>query len=205
MKKLLLLSIVFLNLTDSFCQSLKRNIGESAEKFVERTMTNDNSKITGKVIETKWNSETVIFAFIAVEEIQKNGTEHNVETNVEGNVFIPISENLYRKILIDSYVEEGAVAEIESVFFSNTDNDKQKELIVLCKWNQDRHAYPISGNLYQVYFYDDLKKTPKVLTKINLDNKFPLEFDGTDDAGKISKAKYTNAEKIKQKLKQLGF
>ena len=205
MKKLLLLSIVFLNLTDSFCQSLKRNIGESAEKFVERTMTNDNSKITGKVIETKWNSETVIFAFIAVEEIQKNGTEHNVETNVEGNVFIPISENLYRKILIDSYVEEGAVAEIESVFFSNTDNDKQKELIVLCKWNQDRHAYPISGNLYQVYFYDDLKKTPKVLTKINLDNKFPLEFDGTDDAGKISKAKYTNAEKIKQKLNQLGF
>jgi hypothetical protein len=205
MKKLLLLSIVFLNLTDSFCQSLKRNIGESAEKFVERTMTNDNSKITGKVIETKWNSETVIFAFIAVEEIQKNGTEHNVETNVEGNVFIPISENLYRKILIDSYVEEGAVAEIESVFFSNTDKDKQKELIVLCKWNQDRHAYPISGNLYQVYFYDDLKKTPKVLTKINLDNKFPLEFDGTDDAGKISKAKYTNAEKIKQKLKQLGF
>jgi hypothetical protein len=205
MKKLLLLSIVFLNLTDSFCQSLKRNIGESAEKFVERTMTNDNSKITGKVIETKWNSETVIFAFIAVEEIQKNVTEQNVETNVEGNVFIPISENLYRKILIDSYVEEGAVAEIESVFFSNTDKDKQKELIVLCKWNQDRHAYPISGNLYQVYFYDDLKKTPKVLTKINLDNKFPLEFDGTDDAGKISKAKYTNAEKIKQKLKQLGF
>ena len=205
MKKLLLLSIVFLNLTDSFCQSLKRNIGESAEKFVERTMTNDNSKITGKVIETKWNSETVIFAFIAVEEIQKNVTEQNVETNVEGNVFIPISENLYRKILIDSYVEEGAVAEIESVFFSNTDKDKQKELIVLCKWNQDKHAYPISGNLYQVYFYDDFKKTPKVLTKINLDNKFPLEFDGTDDAGKISKAKYTNAEKIKQKLKQLGF
>lgn len=199
------MSIVFLNLTDSFCQSLNRNIGESAEKFVERTMTTDNSKITGKVIETKWNSETVIFAFIAVEEIQKNVTEQNVETNVEGNVFIPISENLYRKILIDSYVEEGAVAEIESVFFSNVDKDKQKELIVLCKWNQDRHAYPISGNLYQVYFYDELIKTPKVLIKINLDNKFPLEFDGTDDAGKISKAKYTNAEKIKQKLKQLGF
>jgi hypothetical protein len=60
-------------------------------------------------------------------------------------------------------------------------------------------------NIYTRIFYDDLKKTPEVLTKINLENKFPLEFDGTNDAGKKSKAKYINAAKIKQKLKQLGF
>jgi len=207
MKKLLLLSILILSLTNSLGQSLKRNIGESAEKFAERTLTSKNSKITEKVIETKWNSETLIFAFVAVEEIQKNGTEQYLETNVEGYIFIPISENLYHKVLIDSYGEEGAVAEIESVFFSNTDKDKALELVVLCKWNQDRHASPISGNLYQVYFYDDLdlKKTSEVLTKINLEKKFPGEFDGTNDAGEKSKAKYTNAVKIKQRLKQLGF
>jgi len=208
MKKLLLLAIIFFNLTHSFCQSLKRNIGESAEKFLVRTITTENSKITGKVIETKWNSETVIFAFVAVEEIQKNGTEKYVETNVEGYVFIPISENLYRKVLIDSYGEEGAVAEIESVFFSNADKDKQKELIILCSWNQNRHAAPISGKLLQVWVYDNvvLNKIPEKLKSLNdLERLFAGEFDGTNDAGETSKAKYTNAAKIKQRLKQLGF
>jgi hypothetical protein len=208
MKKLLLLAILILNLTNSFGQSLKRNIGESAKKFVERILITKNSKITGKVIETKWNSETAIFAFVAVEEIQKNGTEQYVETNVEGFVFIPISENLYRKVLIDSYGEEGAVAEIESIFFSNADKDKQKELIVLCSWDQNRHASPISGKLYQVWVYDNiiLNKIPDKLKSLNdLQRLFAGEFDGTNDAGESSKAKYTNAAKIKQRLKQLGF
>ncbi len=205
MKKQLLLTLLILSLINSFGQSLKRNIGESAEKFAERMLATKNSKITGKVIETKWNSESVIFAFVTVEEVKIFETEQYVETNVEGYIFIPISKNLYRKVLIDSFEEEGAIAEIESVFFSNADKDEQKELVILCKWNQDRHAYPISGNLFQVYFYDDLKKTTEVLSKINLENKFPLEFDGIDDAGKKSNAKYTDAAKIKQKLKQLGF
>ncbi len=208
MKKLLLLVILILTVTNSFCQSLKRNNGESAEEFVTRAMTNDNSKITGKVIETKWNSETVIFAFIAVEKIQKNATDQYVETNVEGYVFFPISENLYSKVLIDSYDEEGAVAEIESVFFSNADRDNQKELIVLCSWDQNRHAAPISGKLYQVWVYDNviLNKIPEKLKSLNdLERLFTSEFDGTNDAGETSKAKYTNATKIKQRLKQLGF
>lgn len=208
MKKLLLLAILIFNLTNSFCQSLKRNVGETAEEFVARTMTNDNSKITGKVIETKWNSETVIFAFIAVEEIQKNAKEQFVETNVEGYVLVSINENLYRKVLIDSYGEEGAVAEIETVFLSNADKDKQKELIVLCSWDQNRHAAPISGKLYQVWVYDNLilNKIPDKLKSLNdLERLFAGEFDGTNDAGEKSKAKYTNAAKIKQRLKQLGF
>ena len=208
MKKLLLLVILILNLTNSFGQSLKRNIGESAEKFAERILTTKNSIITGKVIETKWNSETAIFAFVAVEEIQKNESEQYVEINVEGYVFIPISENLYRKVLIDSYGEEGAVAEIESVFFSNADKDNQKELIILCSWDQNRHAEPISGKLLQVWVYDNvvLNKIPEKLKSLNdLERLFAGEFDGTNDAGETSKAKYTNAAKIKQRLKQLGF
>jgi hypothetical protein len=208
MKKRLLLPILIVSLTNSFSQSWKRNIGESAEQFANRILTSKNSIITGKVIETKWNLETVIFAFVAVEEIEKNGSAHHVETKVEGYVFIPISENIYRKVLIDSFLEEGADAEVESVFFSNADKDKQNELIVLCSWDQNRHAAPISGKLYQVGVYDNVVQNniPEKLNYLNdFEKIFTVEFDGTNDAGETTKAKYTNAAKIKQKLKELGF
>lgn len=208
MKKRLLFPILIVSLTNSFSQSWKRNIGESAEQFANRILTSKNSIITGKVIETKWNLETVIFAFVSVEEIEKNGSAQHLETTVDGYVFIPISENLYRKVLIDYFLEEGAVAEVESVFFSNADKDKQNELIVLCSWDQNRHAAPISGKLYQVWVYDNVVQNniPEKLKYLNdFEKIFTAEFDGTNDAGETTKAKYTYAAKIKQKLKELGF
>ena len=84
MKKLLLIGILLLNITHSFCQYLKRNNGESVEEFVRRTIPNSNSKINGKVIETEWNSKTLIIAFIAVVEIQKSGDNQFEETNIKG-------------------------------------------------------------------------------------------------------------------------
>ena len=206
MKKLLLLAILILNLTNSFSQSLKRNIGESVEQFVERTITTKKSKITGKVIESKWNSEIVIFAFITIEKNQKKATEQYLETNVEGYVFIPISKNVYQKVLIDSYGEDGAVAEVESVFFSNADQDKQSELLIMCTWDQSRH-YNISGKFYHTYIYDnvDMKTIPEKLKPLNNFDKIFEEFDGKNDSSETSKAKYINAAKVKRKLKEMGF
>ena len=198
--------ILILSLTNSFGQSLKRNIGESAEKFVERTMTTEKSKIPGKVIETKWNSETVIFAFIAVEVVLKNTKEKITTTNVNGYLFVPTGGNFYHKIFIDSYENEGAVAEVESVFFSNADKDKQSELLIMCTWDQSRH-YNISGKFYHTSVYDniDLKNMPEKLKRLNKFEKIFEEFDGTNDSGETSIAKYTNAVKVKRKLKELGF
>jgi len=207
MKQLLLFTIWLSIAGQSFGQSFKRKLNESAFDFVERTMSSDQATVTGKVLETKWNSQTVIIAFLSTEEIVVQSENQHSITNLEGYVLFQTSDDEYKKVYIDSYEEEGAVAEIASVFFSNADEDEEKELIVLCSWDQNMHAAPISGFFYQTNFYDqqNIEHLNDQLIKLDLDKHFPFEFDGTNDEGTRSKATYTNATKIKQRLTELGY
>jgi hypothetical protein len=202
----ILLAIALLLSLNSFSQEFKRLPNETIEDFAGRYKT-DSSKLSGKVVEGRWNKQDAVFAFYADKEIE-NINDKNVEVEfIEGYIFIKTAENVYNRIYIDRYFPEGADAEIESVFFANADNDKEKELIVLCSWDQNRHAAPISGKLYQIYFYDNInsQNLPKTLAVLNLETTFKFEFDGTNDAGEVSKAKYINVYQIKQELKRLGF
>lgn len=190
-------------------QTFQRDIGETKEDFVKRIRPIQNAEIQGEVLEVKqWNNlANPIFAFYeyieeGIEKGKPNGLKYSY---VDGYLFVPTENNRYKKIFVDSYAEEGATAYVESVFFANVDKDSDKELGVLCSWDQSMH-YGISGKLYQVYFYDFPKsndKNPK-LKPINVKG-FKFEFDGTNDADKKSVAKFNTAAKIKAELKRLGF
>ncbi len=207
MKKII--SFLFLLIINqiSFGQQYTRLKNESVEDFIERVKPKKDSDISGKIVETKkWNSnENLIFAFYLVKSINKSNKETFAETFLEGYIFEQISENEYKRIFIDSYGQEGADAEIETLFFSNADKDKSKELIILCSWDQSHH-YGISGKLYQVYVYDEIGKKSENLKKIDKFEKiFGTEFNGIDDSGEKHKAKYMNVYQIKEKLKKLGY
>ncbi|UQB70291.1 hypothetical protein [Epilithonimonas zeae] len=190
-------------------QTFQRNVGESREDFVKRIKPIQNAQIQGEVLEVKqWNNlANPIFAFYeyseeGIEKGKPNGLNYSY---VDGYLLIPSENNRYNKIFIDTYAEEGATAYVESVFFANADRDADKELGVLCSWDQSMHS-GISGRIYQVYFYDFPKATDKIskLKPIQIKG-FDFEFDGTNDAGERSVAKFNTAAKIKAELKRLGF
>ena len=184
-------------------QNFKRLNNETAQSFAERMKPISNSEISGEVLEVKnWNEhKNLIFVFYLLRYNRKDWEE----TYLDGYIFVPVGNNLYRKIFIDRYAQEGADAEVESVFFANTDKDGQKELGILCSWNQSMH-YGISGRLYQPYFYDGISAKQKSLKPITTFEKiFPMEFDGSNDEDKESVAKYKTADQIKKQLRKLGY
>ncbi|WP_027385023.1 hypothetical protein [Epilithonimonas caeni] len=190
-------------------QTFQRNVGESKEDFVKRIKPVQNAEIQGEVLEVKqWNSlANPIFAAYeysekGLEKGRPNGLNYSY---VDSYLLIALGNKRYKKIFIDSYPEEGATAYVESVFFANADRDPEKELGILCSWDQSMH-YGISGKIYQVYFYDYPKTTDKISKLKPLQIKgFEMEFDGTNDTGRRSVAKFDTAAKIKAELKRLGF
>lgn len=209
MKKLQALLFLLTLATASYGQIFKRAAGESKEDFAARCKPADTAEITGNVLETKlWDgNRNMIFAFYMVTRTEHNGTKSWTEPYVEGYVFVPRADGAYQRVFIDRYGQEGADAEIRSVFFANADKDAQKELVILCAWDQSRH-YGISGALYQAYIYDDIKegnKTEALHALTGFEKIFDMEFDGTNDAGEASKAHFTTAGDIRKKLKQLGY
>lgn len=191
----------------SFCmmngQNIKRLENETLQNFAERMKPIPNSEISGEILEVKsWNQhKNVIFVFYLLTYDHKE----LVETFLDGYIFVPIGNNAYRKIFIDRYSQEGADAEVLSVFFANADKDGNKELGIICSWNQSGH-HGISGSLYQTYFYDEISGKQKSLKPITtFEKNFPIEFDGSNDSDEESVAKFKTAEQVKKQLKKLGY
>lgn len=210
MKLPLLLSLSCLFSTAVAAQTFQRQTSESPEAFVERCKpTGEEVTVKGDVLETPYwdSSHLVIIAFYRCSHPLKQHGQTWDDATVDGYVFVPTGNNNYQRVLIDSYGQEGIDADISSVFFANADKDKQRELIVLCTWDQSHH-YGISGSIYQAYIYDniDYKKIPSSLKGLKqFDKIFEMESDGTNDSGESSHAKYTSAAAIRKKLKQLGY
>lgn len=188
-------------------QNFKRQVNESVEQFTLRCKPSLNEELCSDVIETDlWNSKNkMIIAFYSVIESQKS-REKDIEYFVSGYIFIPIGNEIYTRISIDQYVQEGGDAKIESVFFANADKDQKNEMIILCSWEQNHYSIS-SGKLYQAYFYDDIDftKLPEHLILIeNLKQEFKMEFDGVNADGEFT-AKYKSEIEIKNRLKQLGY
>jgi len=190
-------------------QTFQRNVGETKENFIKRIKPVQNAEIQGEVLEVKqWNNlANTMFAFYeyteeGIEKGKPNGLKYSY---VDGYLLIPSENSRYKKIFIDTYSEEGATAYVESVFFANVDRDSDKELGILCSWDQSMH-YGISGKIYQVYFYDFPKAADEISKLKPIQVKgFDFEFDGTNDAGERSVAKFNTTAKIKAELKRLGF
>jgi hypothetical protein len=208
MKCLQILLITFAFSTPNFAQNFHRNPGETAAEFAGSILPNDSARLVSQVLETKlWDStKKIIIAFYsATIEFTPTQKEAFKEKVVQGYVFVPLVDGQYKRLLIDTYTQEGADAYVETVFFANADKDKQKELIILCSWDQNGHA-TISGKLFQVYLYDHLNftKLPESLKVLHhLDKTFKPEFEGKGDDGKKSTAKYKTVEDIRKKLKAL--
>jgi hypothetical protein len=191
----------------SIGQVIIRHDNESAEIFAERLQP-DSTEIAHTVIETTLLDTTkkIIIAFYkkTIYESQQMATyvDHTQYDIIIGFAYIPTTNNNYTRVLIDTIESDGGAPEIISVFFANADKDKNKELIVLCKYGQSHYDY--GGNFYgtHIYSYSKDKNKFKYLDKLS------EKFGGCDCGfrnGKVLIAKYKTAEDVKASLKKMGF
>lgn len=199
--------ILLLLITDfSFGQRVERTYNESAEQFVSHYMP-EHSKLAFDVLETKWNAKLVIIAFFEQDyklSLQDDPSQQNYH-HVVGKIFFKTGNNDYTKFIIDTIENEGGKPKIETVFFANADNGKNKELIVLVSWPQV-HA-DVTGTLYGTYVFDDFKidgkKKLRYLKKISVKLSDGCDCEYKD--GKNTKAKFKSEADIRSELRKLGY
>jgi hypothetical protein len=205
-KLIIIITVLFSSV--SFGQNIIRHNNESAEMFAER-LKPDSTEIAHTIIETNALDTTrkIVVAFYkkTIYETQEMSTyvDHSHYDILIGFIYTPTSENVYTKILIDTIQPDGGDPEIISVFFANAEKNKNKELIVLCKYGQ-RH-YDYGGDFYETYIfnYSKDKSLFKYLDKIS------EKFWGCEchyrDNRKFEKATYKTAKDVKLGLKKMGF
>lgn len=152
MKKYIILLLFSIAVSSVAAQTYQRHDGEHCEVFMERIKP-DRSTLVHPVIETTWNSdEKVIIAFW--DTITTPYNNNYEETTIVGWLFVPVKENEYRRIKIDSYRENPMPAQIVSVMFYDTDDDGTREMIVIYA-NEYRH-YMMGGTFYEAAVYKDI-------------------------------------------------
>ncbi|MEO6736367.1 MAG: hypothetical protein ABIM97_08370 [Ginsengibacter sp.] len=189
-----------------YAQQIKRLEGETTDQFAGR-LKPDSSELTHKVIDTKWNSTSVIIAFYqeTYKLPKQNDPDQQDYLRIVGTIFIQSDSNSYEKFPIDIFDSEGGNPVIESVFFANADNDNKKELIIIVSWNQVH--YDVGGILYNTFIYDNLINAGQ--TNLSPMKDLSEKLDGGCDCswrdGTSRKAKYKTASDIKKGLTKLGF
>lgn len=211
MKKILL-SIFYLSSFIIYAQDFKRNQNESATDFVSKNILFEETRaieLFDKVIESEYwfKGKKVIFCFYE----NYNQNIKIPDTYIQAYVFIELSSNIYRRIFIDNFNvgdKEVNGIKIESIFFSNIDNDSDKELgIIISQITGEGDTIDYEGRLFFTKFYDkpNYSQLPKSLKNITSFDSIFYELEGKIDDGEFKKAKFKTASDIKNKLKQLGF
>lgn len=179
------------------------------KNVIAKKMKPSGSTIVHEVIETDlWNVKNVIIAFYETRYIEDDQYK-NHRQSVECYLLVPNSETDYEKILVNKFQDDNVDTEIESVFFANADQDKEKELIIIstCK---HRLQYLYEGTEFMTDVFDNINLSKKS-SKNSLNHLFEISekltggFQGFTEDNPESQAKFTNAEEVRAELKRLGF
>lgn len=189
-------------------QTVKRIPEEKTRQFVVRARplyTEMSEEMGRKIIETnEWSAETSIIAFFTQKfYINIDGALPKDNYRTFAYVFVPNGKDTYKRILIDTFCNGDYPTKIASAFFTNADNDPEKELVIIATSNQkDNHA---NGTLYMNRVYDNLPRLlPGKIKRLEEQSaRISGGFDGTVD-GKTLVAKYKTEKEITDALKLPG-
>ena len=190
-------------------QTVKRIPGEPAVQFVVRARplyTEFPQEMMTRVLETKaWSVEPSVIAFYTQKYyVQEDGAQPSDHYRTLAFMFVPNGKDTYKRVLIDTFVNDGHPVNIAATFFANADSDQAKELIIIA--NSSQKEKDASGTMYFNRVYDDFGRfVPAKLKRLN-DASAKIEggFEGTI-GGKPSKAKYKSQKEIMDALKKLGY
>ena len=174
-----------------------RQNNESTQNFVRRVAQTNN--FSRPIVESNdWDSTHFSILYFVPATRQK-------EADVLGYLLLPENYTTYRRIFIDTFYNKGGLPRIDSVFFTNADKDKDRELVILTTWPLDHP--PIVGTMYGTYIYDK-PNTDSLGYRLKyfkqLSEKLDGGFEGKRNRETV-KAEYKNAAEIKTALRQMGY
>ncbi len=186
--------------TSIWAQPISFISGESSREFALRHGPS-KSELAHDIIETsEWaKAKKAVIAFYAYDMMGKDGS---TEGRIDGFIFLPNSDQTYRKIKIGTFEDEGGPVRIHTVFFATFRG--RRKLFVMCKWPQLLHA-DFSGTAYSTFAYD--MPVDSSLTELRIDRELSKKFESSDDLefrdGRVRHAKYKTANAIRHALKQM--
>jgi hypothetical protein len=208
MKHTLIFIATIVGTLSAFGQTLKRQTDEAAEAFANRFKP-DSAELVNTVIETNRldTATKIIIAFYkkTIYQVRQTDTyvdpiQYDKHDILIGFAFLSLGGNIYEQKLIDTIHPDGGNPEIIAVFFANADKDKERELFILCKYEQ-RH-YDYGGAFYGTLIYDYKIGNFEFLEKLS-DTFWGCECGWRN--GKTEKAKYKTAKDVKARLSKLGY
>jgi hypothetical protein len=110
----------------------------------------------------------------------------------------------YRLIQVTTAETEGGTPEVVAIGFAIADRDPAKELIVIISWVQNHHQL-VSGTLYEVRIFDDLKSGENELKQLSISKHFGMECECFFEDGTQRRFRYKTIEEVKRELMRLGF
>ena len=177
--------------SDARAQDVTRSPTETDEAFARRALhLSDSAEM--HVVSAAWNGTPTLFV-------------DYVDNNEERPLFALQREpaGAYRKLTVTLGEQEGGTPDIEAIGFANADKDPAKELIVILGWNQ-QHA-DVSGTLYEVRIFDDLKPGRTSLTQLKISDHFGSECDCDWKDGTHKRFRYKTIAAVKAELERMGY
>jgi hypothetical protein len=182
------IALLFIS-SHSFCQNIQRQENETAEVFINKVIP-DSAVLAHQIISTNiWTKKSK--SFIAFYEDKRKKTNSHCN-EIIGHLYFSLDNRNYKDLIITSVEEDGGCVEIVAVFFANADKDKEKELVVLCKYEQ-RH-YDYNGAFYETLILDDPVNDDE-LTYLEDTSKRFFGCECSWREGKTEIAKYKNCER----------
>lgn len=206
MRHCIIITLLIFQTIFSYAQIVQRQHNETAEQFANR-LKPDNSTLTHKAVETKWNGVSVVISlYNQTYKLPLNkDPDQSTYNRIIGSVFIQSDSTTYKKTRFGTIDTEGGDPSIESIFFANADKDSTRELIIIASWEQ-KH-YDVNGTLYGTYVFDyDLSGTTlewKLLEAIS--NKLEAGCECTWRDGTKKTARFKTASSIRKELVRLGY
>jgi hypothetical protein len=202
----ILILLLWTNVLFGQIELVPRKAQETAEQFAER-LKPENATLAHKVIETKWNGNSVIISFydITYKLPVENDPDQQTYHKITGFIFSQLDKSTYSKVNFGTIDTEGGNPTVETVFFANADNDKAKELIIVASWEQSH--YDFNGTLYGTYVFDNetTEKTLDLKFLEEISKKLEGGCECSYREGTSKKAKFKNAAEIKKELLKLGY
>jgi len=190
-------------------QTVKRIPGEPALQFVVRARplySEFPAEMTSRIVESReWTPEPSIVAFYT-QKYFATGDESPLKDSYRtlAFLFVPNGKDTYKRIFIDTFINEGRPVKIAATFFANADSDNVKELVIMATSAQkDKEG---SGTLFINKVYDNTGRAlPGKLRRLyDATSKIEGGLEG-EKGGKPSKAKYKTEKEVMDALKKLGY
>lgn len=190
-------------------QIVKRITGEPALQFAVRARPlymEFPQEMRPLLLETKeWTHEFSILAFYTQKYyVQEDGSLPHDNFRTLAYMFIPNGKDTYKRVLIDTFTNEGKQVKITGAFFANADSDQVKELVITATGTSNDKG--VNGTLYINRVYDNIPRLlPGKLKRLDeVAAKIEGGFEGSK-AGATSKVKFKNANEITEALRKMGY